>query len=46
MLSLIIPLVMAEDEAVKNNRLALLAGLVAKAKAVAAFQPIEHKIST
>ena len=36
-------MVMAEDEAVKNNRLALLAGLVAKAKAVAAFNQLNTK---
>ncbi len=39
-------MVMAEDEAVKNNRLALLAGLVAKANSCCSLQPIEHKIST
>ena len=31
------------DEAVKNNRLALLAGLVAKANAVAAFNQLNTK---
>ena len=36
-------MVMAEDEAVKNNRLALLAGLVAKANAVAAFNQLNTK---
>ena len=36
-------MVMAEDEAVKNNRLALLSGLVAKAKAVAAFNQLNTK---
>ena len=36
-------LVMAEDEAVKNNRLALLSSLVAKAKAVAAFNQLNTK---
>ena len=41
--SLTIPWVMAEDEAVKNNRLALLAGLVSKANAVAAFNQLNTK---
>ena len=36
-------MVMAEDEAVKNNRLALLAGLVAKANAVATFNQLNTK---
>jgi len=36
-------MVMAEDEAVKNNRLALLAGLVAKANNVAAFNQLNTK---
>ena len=36
-------MVMAEDEAVKNNRLALLAGLVSKANAVAAFNQLNTK---
>ena len=36
-------MVMAEDETVKNNRLALLAGLVAKANAVAAFNQLNTK---
>ena len=36
-------MVMAEDEAVKNNRLALLAGLVAKANKVAAFNQLNTK---
>ncbi|SDB10850.1 glycyl-tRNA synthetase beta chain [Streptococcus henryi] len=36
-------MVMVEDEAVKNNRLALLASLVAKAKAVAVFNKLNSK---
>ncbi|MBY5033621.1 glycine--tRNA ligase subunit beta [Streptococcus gallolyticus] len=36
-------MVMAEDEAVKNNRLALLASLVAKAKKVAVFNLLNTK---
>ncbi len=36
-------MVMAEDEAVKKNRLALLAGLVSKANAVAAFNQLNTK---
>ena len=36
-------MVMVEDEAVKNNRLAILANLVAKAKAVAVFNLLNSK---
>ncbi|MEE0219075.1 MAG: DALR anticodon-binding domain-containing protein, partial [Streptococcus sp.] len=36
-------MVMADDVAVKNNRLALLSALVAKAKAVAAFNQLNTK---
>ena len=36
-------MVMAEDVAVKNNRLALLSALVAKAKVVAAFNQLNTK---
>ena len=42
MLSLTIR-VMADDVAVKNNRLALLSALVAKAKTVAAFNQLNTK---
>ena len=36
-------MVMAEDEALKNNRLAILANLVAKANKVAAFNQLNTK---
>ena len=36
-------MVMAEDEALKNNRLAILASLVAKANKVAAFNQLNTK---
>ena len=36
-------MVMADDVAVKNNRLALLSALVAKAKTVAAFNQLNTK---
>ena len=36
-------MVMAEDKALKNNRLALLASLVSKASTVAAFNQLNTK---
>lgn len=36
-------MVMADDQAIKNNRLALLAALVGKAKSIAAFNQLNTK---
>ena len=36
-------MVMAEDQALKNNRLAILSGLVSKAKTIAAFNQLHTK---